>query len=77
MMNDLISRDAALSMLMEYVKAENLCKHCLASEAIMRALAEKLGENPERWGIAGLLHDLDFEETKDNPPSMVKLPLQL
>lgn len=40
---------------------ERLVAHCLASEAIMRALAERFGEDPEPWGLAGLLHDLDFE----------------
>ena len=48
---------------------ENLLKHCLASEAIMRCLAKELNEDIEKWGRAGLLHDLDFEKTKDDPAS--------
>jgi len=36
-------------------------KHCLAGEAVMRALAAKLGRNGEEWGMAGLLHDIDVE----------------
>jgi len=60
-----ITREEALALLKEYIKNENLVKHCLASEAIMRALARKLGHDEELWGIAGLLHDLDFEETKE------------
>jgi putative nucleotidyltransferase with HDIG domain len=45
------------------VKNENMVKHCLAAEAVMRALAERLGEDKETWGLAGLLHDLDVEIT--------------
>ena len=62
-----ITRQEALELMQSYLRADNLRKHCLATEAIMRALAEKLGFDPEAWGIAGLLHDLDYEETKDNP----------
>lgn len=51
----------------EKVTQENLRKHCIATEAIMRRLAQRLGENEELWGWAGRLHDLDFEETKDEP----------
>jgi len=59
-----MSRDAALALLKEHVKSENLIKHCLASEAVMRAAAQRLGENEDIWGLAGLLHDLDVEITK-------------
>ena len=62
-----ITREEALALLQEHTKTENLVKHCLASEAILRGLAERLGKDEELWGIAGLLHDLDFEETKDAP----------
>jgi len=62
-----ISRDRALELLHEHIEAENLRKHCLATEAIMRRLAEHFGEDPDDWGIAGLLHDLDFEQTKEAP----------
>jgi uncharacterized protein len=62
-----VVRSEAQAMLREYVKADNLVKHCLATEAIMRELAAQFGEDVERWGMAGLLHDLDFEETKDTP----------
>ncbi|MFH1008868.1 MAG: HDIG domain-containing metalloprotein, partial [Candidatus Latescibacterota bacterium] len=50
-----------------HLNADHLIKHSLASEAIMRALARRLGHDEDLWGIAGLLHDLDFEETKENP----------
>lgn len=68
-MTDLMTRDQAMALLTEHVSADNLIKHCLATEAIMRALAGKLDENQDLWGIAGLLHDLDFESTKDDPAS--------
>lgn len=51
----------------EKVTQDNLRKHCLASQAIMRRLAVHFGEDADLWGWAGLLHDLDFEETKDEP----------
>ena len=62
-----ITREDAVALVNAHLKAENLVKHCLASEAIMRALARKMGQDEELWGIAGLLHDLDFEETKEAP----------
>jgi putative nucleotidyltransferase with HDIG domain len=49
----------------KYLDAESIRKHCLASEAIMRALAPRFGEDPEMWGLTGLLHDLDYNETRD------------
>jgi len=67
-----MSRDEALELLKSYVHQENLIKHCLATEAIMRSLAERFGEDPEKWGIAGLLHDLDYEETYETPEEHAK-----
>ena len=58
-----ISRDKALSLLNEHIKNPNMIKHCLASEAVLGALAEHLGEDREKWSMAGLLHDLDIEIT--------------
>ncbi len=63
----MISRERALELLREHVKTKNLVKHCLAVEAIMRALARRFGEDEEKWGIAGLLHDLDYDYTKGDP----------
>ena len=62
-----MDREQALDLLHEYVAADNLLKHCLATEAVMRALAERLGEPVDLWGLAGLLHDLDYEETAAQP----------
>jgi putative nucleotidyltransferase with HDIG domain len=57
-----IDREGALSLLREHVRNENLIKHCIATEAVMAALADRLNEDREKWGLAGLLHDLDVEE---------------
>ena len=62
-----MDRQQALDLLKQHTSQENLFKHALASEAIMRALAKRLGEDSERWGIAGLLHDVDYDRTKDQP----------
>jgi len=60
-----ISRDEALELVKQYIRQENLLNHCLATEVIMRSLARRLGEDEDMWGIAGLLHDLDYYETRD------------
>ncbi len=64
-----ITRDEAFALLKEYLKNEKLVSHCLASEAIMKALAEKFGQDKNMWGISGLLHDLDYELTANDPAS--------
>ncbi len=62
-----MERDEAIKLLRERVKSEVLIKHCLATEAIMNKLASELGEDKEKWGLCGLLHDLDFELTSQKP----------
>ena len=62
-----LSHDQALELLHRYVKNEKMIFHCLASEAVMRGLARKLGRDEEKWGLAGLLHDLDVETTNAEP----------
>ncbi|MBW1835971.1 MAG: HDIG domain-containing protein [Deltaproteobacteria bacterium] len=62
-----ITRDEAFSLLKKNLKNDKLIFHCLASEVIMRSLALKLGEDENAWGIAGLLHDLDYEITGHDP----------
>ena len=55
-----ITRDEALQLMKEHLTADNLQKHCLATEAIMRALARRMEEDEDIWEIAGLLHYLDY-----------------
>ncbi|MCK5785213.1 MAG: HDIG domain-containing protein [Candidatus Sabulitectum sp.] len=55
------SREEAFSLLEEFNKSESLIKHALSVEAVMRYLALKKGEDPDRWGVIGLIHDLDYE----------------
>jgi putative nucleotidyltransferase with HDIG domain len=62
-----ITREEAVKLMESYLQGESLRKHSYATEAVMRVVAEKLGHDPELWGIVGLLHDLDYNETKDQP----------
>jgi predicted hydrolase (HD superfamily) len=55
------SRIDALALMHEYTASDSLRKHMLAVEAAMRAYAERFGEDPERWGLTGLIHDFDYE----------------
>jgi putative nucleotidyltransferase with HDIG domain len=65
-----ISRDEAYALVEERIPQRNLVNHCVATEIIMLALAERLGvsdADASRWGLAGLLHDLDYAQTADDP----------
>ena len=73
----MISREEAMGLVNKYMTNKNLIKHVLAVEAIMRALAKKFGEDPEVWGLSGLLHDLDYENTKDDPEKHGYITLDL
>lgn len=67
-----MNRDEALALLKEYTKSDALLKHMYAVEAAMRAYAVKFGEDEERWGITGLLHDFDYEMYPDAPDHPMK-----
>jgi len=56
------NREEAFKLLTEYNKNESLIKHALAVEGVMRYVARKRGEDEEKWGIIGLVHDLDYEQ---------------
>ncbi len=66
-MEQALKRNEALTLVKSKVKNANLIKHMLATEAVMRALARDLGEDEELWGLAGLLHDVDYDQTINEP----------
>ncbi|NQV13310.1 MAG: HDIG domain-containing protein [Parcubacteria group bacterium] len=72
-----MTRDDAFALLKEHIKDEKNIFHSRETEVIMRALAQKLGENEELWGISGLLHDLDWEETQEKPEEHGKVAAEL
>jgi putative nucleotidyltransferase with HDIG domain len=75
------SRADALALMHEYTASESLRKHMLSVETAMRAYAEHFGEDPERWGLAGLMHDFDYERfpnasrsaTEEHPSEGVRI----
>lgn len=75
------SRDDALAIMHEYTASDSLRKHMLSVEAAMRAYAEKYGEDVEKWGITGLVHDFDYEKfpndahsaTEEHPAEGVRI----
>jgi len=62
-----MEREEALELVKSKVKNKNLIKHMLAVEAIMKRLAQHFGEDEKLWGLTGLLHDLDYDETVNDP----------
>jgi putative nucleotidyltransferase with HDIG domain len=68
-----LNREEILDSIHGNVQDKNMIKHMLATEAIMRALARKLGENEEEWGITGLIHDIDIELVEGDMSSHGKL----
>lgn len=61
-----MDRDVAIKHLKDNIKNKNLLKHCYAAEAVMRGLADKFEEDKEKWGIAGLVHDIDYDSTAND-----------
>jgi putative nucleotidyltransferase with HDIG domain len=59
------TREEAFGLLKEYNKSQGLIKHALAVEGVMRYIARKRGEDEEKWGVIGLIHDLDYEKYPD------------
>ncbi|MDD4005039.1 MAG: HDIG domain-containing protein [Elusimicrobiaceae bacterium] len=72
-----MNREAAFALLGQYVKNENMIRHCLASEAVLRALAVRLNQDAELWAIAGLVHDVDVEITGSDPAQHCRVAAQL
>lgn len=62
-----MEREEALELVRKHLKNKNLVKHCLAVEACMRAIASRLNQDVDKWGLAGILHDLDYELTEKSP----------
>ncbi|MGQ0633876.1 MAG: HD domain-containing protein [Planctomycetaceae bacterium] len=62
-----VNRDDHLALVREFTTNENLVRHMLAVEAALRAYAKKFGEDEEKWGAVGLLHDFDYERWPDPP----------
>jgi putative nucleotidyltransferase with HDIG domain len=59
------TREEALALLLKYNRSDSLLKHALAVEGVMRSVARKRGEDEDKWGIIGLIHDLDYEKFPD------------
>ncbi len=72
-----MQRDEAVVLLKKHLKSENLVNHSLAVEAIMRGLAERLGEDVEKFGVTGLLHDIDYDVTYKEPEKHSLLGAQI
>ncbi|NMD32622.1 MAG: HDIG domain-containing protein [Firmicutes bacterium] len=72
-----MEREEALRLIKQEVKTKNLIKHMLAAEAVMRRLAEELGQDEELWALTGLLHDLDYDRTMDQPEQHGLLSAQI
>ncbi len=68
-----MTREQAIKLLHEKMQNQNLRRHCYSVEAVMRALAKYFKEDEARWGLVGLLHDGDYEFTKEKPEEHAKL----
>jgi predicted hydrolase (HD superfamily) len=70
------TREEALSLFKQYNKTESLLKHALSVEGVMRYMAKKSGEDQDKWGIIGLIHDLDYEMYPEQHCIMTKKILE-
>lgn len=73
---NLPTREAALELFRKYNKSESLYRHALAVEGVMKYIASKSGEDREKWGIIGLIHDLDYEMYPEQHCKMTKKILE-
>ncbi len=64
-----MNREEAVKLLKKHVKTDRVLRHSYAVEAAMIAYAKKFGEDEQRWGLLGLLHDIDFEKYPDDHPN--------
>src|SRR5664280_2471759 len=71
----LLTQKQAIELLNSHMQNVNLRRHCLAVGFTMRSLAQKLGGDPDVWETLGILHDADWEETKDTPDEHTKKTL--
>ena len=71
-----MERDAALGIVRKYTTKEITYRHLISVEGVMRALARHFGEDEQRWGYAGLFHDLDYDVTADDFEKHTQLTLQ-
>jgi putative nucleotidyltransferase with HDIG domain len=76
MLSDVPTRETALELFRKYNKSDSLFKHALAVESVMRYMARKSGEDEEKWGVVGLIHDLDYEMYPDQHCIMTKKILE-
>jgi putative nucleotidyltransferase with HDIG domain len=72
-----LTYDQAVNLLKEHVQDEGIWGHCRETEVIMRALARRFGQDEEQWAIIGLLHDIDFEKTKNEPAKHCLMALDI
>jgi putative nucleotidyltransferase with HDIG domain len=72
-----VKREEAIDSVKANVENENLVKHMLATEAVMRSLARRFGENEDEWGLTGLLHDIDVDLTEGDMTAHGKLGADL
>ena len=76
MIANIPTREAALELFKKYNKSESLMKHALAVEGVMRYMARKAGEDEDKWGIIGFIHDLDYEMYPEQHCTMTKKILE-
>ena len=72
-----MNRTDAMTLLKSHIKTNNLIKHCLACEAVLGVLAPRFGGDPEQWRLAGLLHDVDYDQTLDSPETHTVIGAQV